>query len=128
MKPTHIGLQAGALLLLLSTFSAGAFQATVPTEVSTHSSQAGARNGVDLADFVVRVVGETVPQDQMTEFCRNVAAKEMRVDLEDLSTLDPIVRSNEILVEGSWDSPDDDRMTPFECRFGLDGVFQNFYR
>lgn len=145
MKPTHIGLQAGALLLLLSTLPAGAFQAAVQTEASRHFSTpesvdtrtghygalvltAEARNGIELADWIIRAAGERVPEDQMPEFCRSMAAEEMRVNLEDLSTLDPIVRSSGIVIQGEWDSPDDDRTAPFECRFDPHGVFQNFSR
>lgn len=72
--------------------------------------------------------GQVVAAAQMPEFCRSQAAQQMRANLEDLSTMNPVVSSTGTVVSGEWDSPDNDVVAPFQCRFDPTGVFLGFSR
>ncbi|MBL8580660.1 MAG: hypothetical protein JNL61_00345 [Rhizobiaceae bacterium] len=74
-------------------------------------------------------VGQQVAAAQMPDFCRAQAAQQLRVNLVDLSTDDPVVKSSGTIITGEWDSPDNDwQIVPFQCRFDPTGTFMGVTR
>lgn len=73
--------------------------------------------------------GQIVAAAQMPDFCRAQAAQQLRANLEDLSSNDPVVTASGTVIAGEWDSPNNDAVVvPFQCRFGPDGSFQGVTR